>query len=117
MQIDIQARSFSLTEPLRQYSEQRIRFALTRFGDHIQRVSMWLSDVNGPKGGKDKHCRLQIALTGKTDIVIEDIQVDLHVAINRTVERASRSLVRKLDRRQSRMQRPRTDVLESSSSI
>jgi len=114
MQIDIQTRPFTLSEPLRYYSERRIRFALTRFEDHIQRVSMWLSDVNGPRGGKDKHCRLQIVLAGTNDVLIEDTQLNLHVAINRSLERAGRSLVRKLDRQRSRMQRSRIDAAESS---
>lgn len=117
MQIDIQARPFSLTESLHHYSERRIRFALTRFEDHIQRISMWLSDVNGPRGGRDKHCRLQIVLAGKTSVIIEDTQANLHVAINRTIERACRSLVRKLDRKQSRMHRSGTIALETSLSI
>jgi len=117
MHIDIQSRPFSLTESLYEYSDQRIRSAVTRFEDHIQRISMWLSDINGPKGGRDKHCRLQIVLAGDTDVVIEDTQADLHVAINRAVERAARSLKRKLDRRQSRIHRTPTGVFDSSPSV
>jgi len=116
MNIDIQSRPFSLTESLRDYSDRRIRSALTRFEGHIQRISMWLSDINGPKGGRDKHCRLQIVLAGNTEVVIEDTQADLHVAINRAVERAGRSVARKLDRKQSRIHRTHTDVFESSPS-
>lgn len=117
MNIDIQSRPFSLTEPLRDYSDRRIRSVLTRFEHHIQRISMWLSDINGPKGGRDKHCRLQIVLAGDSDVVVEDTQADLHVAISRAVERAGRSVARKLDRKQSRIHRTHTDVFESSSSI
>jgi len=117
MHIDIQSRPFSLTDSLRHYSDRRIRSALTRFEGHIQRVSMWLSDINGPKGGRDKHCRLQIVLAGNTDVVIEDTQTDLHVAISRAVERAGRSMARKLDRKQSRIHRTRTDAFESSQSV
>jgi putative sigma-54 modulation protein len=114
MHIDIQSRPFSLTESLRDYSDQRIRSVLTRFEDHIQRISMWLSDINGPKGGRDKHCRLQIVLAGNADVVTEDTQVDLHVAINRAVERAGRTMARKLERKQSRIHRIHTDVFEPS---
>jgi ribosomal subunit interface protein len=113
MHIDIQARQLPLTRTLKRYTQLRIRFALTRFEERIQRVSMWLSDVNGPKGGRDKQCRLQVALAGKTSIVIEDTHENLYVAINRAIERAGHSLVRKLDRQQSRLQRSRTAVFES----
>ena len=114
MQIDIQARQIPLDRSLKGYTQRRIRFALTRFDERIQRVSMWLSDVNGPKGGRDKHCRLQLALAGNTSIVIEDIHEILSVAINRAIERAGHSLVRKLDRQQSRLQRSRNVMFESS---
>ena len=117
MNIDIQSRPFSLTESLRDYSDRRMRSALTRFEGHVQRISMWLSDINGPRGGEDKHCRLQIVLAGDTDVVIEETQADLHVAINRAVERAGRAMARKLDRKQSRFHRTHTDVFESSPSL
>ena len=113
MQIDIQARRFSPTRSLRRYTDRRIRFALTRFEDHILRISMWVADVNGPKGGRDKHCRLQVVLTGNTNIIIEDTQANLYVAINRAIERAAHSLVRKLGRQRSRMHKPCTIVYES----
>ena len=74
---------------------------------------MWVSDVNGPKGGRDKHCRLQVVLTGNTDIIIEDTQANTYVAINCAIERAVRSLVRKLGRQRSRMQRSRAIAYES----
>jgi len=116
MQIDIQARQLPLTRSLKRYTQLRIRFALTRFEERVQRVSMWLSDVNGPKGGKDKQCRLQVALAGNTSVVIEDVHENLYVAINRAIERAGHSVVRRLDRQQNRLQRPRTVMFESSAS-
>jgi len=116
MTIDIQSRPFSLTESLRDYSDRRIRSALTRFEGRVQRISMWLSDINGPRGGKDKHCRLQVVLAGGADVVVDETQADMHVAINRAVERAGRSMARKLDRKPSRNHSTRTDVFESSPS-
>ena len=61
--------------------------ALTCCDDRIQRVVMRLSDINGPRGGADKRCHLQVVLAGLPDVVVEDIEADLYVAI----DRASRS--------------------------
>lgn len=98
MQIDIQARGFTLTEGLRAHVERRLRFALTRFQDRVVRVAVRLSDVNGPRGGVNKHCHLQARLRGLPDIVVKDTEADLYVAVDRAAERAGRTLGRYLRR-------------------
>jgi len=107
MQIDIQARHFTLTNALRSHIEHRIRLALTCCDDHIQRVMVRLSDINGPRGGVDKHCHIQIVLAGLPDIVIEDTEADMYVAINRASDRAGRTLVRKINRQQTLLKQGR----------
>ncbi|VAW65065.1 hypothetical protein MNBD_GAMMA11-2081 [hydrothermal vent metagenome] len=98
MHVDIQARHFSLTDSLRKHAERRLHLALTCCSEYIQKVVMRLSDINGPRGGSDKHCHLQVVLAGLPDIVIEDTEVDLYIAINRATERAGHTLVRKVKR-------------------
>ena len=98
MQIDIQARDFPLTDALRNHAERRMRFALTRSDEHIQRVVMRLSDINGPRGGSDKRCHLQVVLAGLPDVVIEDTEDNLYVAIDRATDRAGRTVRRRLER-------------------
>ncbi len=101
MQIKIQTRKFSLTDALRSHAESRLRSALTCCDEHIQQVIMRLSDINGPRGGEDKCCHLQVVLAGLPDVVVEDIEVDMYVAIDRASDRAGRTVVRKLDRRKT----------------
>ncbi|MET0067813.1 MAG: HPF/RaiA family ribosome-associated protein [Candidatus Thiodiazotropha sp.] len=108
MQIDIQARDFSLTPALRNHAERRARFALTCCDDHIQRVVLRLSDINGPRGGADKRCRLQVVLSGLPDVIIEDTEADLYVAIDRATDRAGRTLLRKVDRRNTLLRQDRS---------
>ncbi len=101
MQIDIRAPDFSLTDALHNHAERRLRFALTRCDDHIQRVVMRLSDVKVPRGDAVKNCHLRVLLAGLPDVIIEDIETDLYVAINRATDCAGRTLVRKIERQQS----------------
>ena len=110
MQIDIQARHFTLTNALRSHAERRLRFALTCCDDHIQRVVMRLSDINGPRGGADKRCHLQVVLAGLPNVVIEDVEADLYVAIDRATDRARRTLVRKIDRQHSLLRQSRPPI-------
>jgi putative sigma-54 modulation protein len=102
MQIDIQARNFPLTNPLRGHVERRLGFALSTRDDHIQRVMVRLSDINGPRGGADKCCHIQVVLPHLPDVVIEDTEADLYAAIDRAVDRAGRTVGRRLARQRDR---------------
>ena len=98
MQIDIQARDFSLTRALRNHVERRLSFALSTRYDHIKRILVRLSDINGPRGGNDKCCQLHVVLPGQADVVIADTQSNLYAAIDSAAGRASRAVSRKLAR-------------------
>ena len=114
MQINIQVHGFSLTDALRSHAERRVRGAMSCCDDHIQRVVMRLSDINGPRGGTDKRCHLQVVLAGLPDLVVEDIEGDLYVAIDRAVDRAGRTLVRKIDRRHTLLRQSAPLVLDET---
>ncbi len=98
MQIEIQALSFPLTDAIRHHVTRRLEFALSARGENIQHIKVRLSDINGPRGGADKRCQIQVVLPHVPDVVIEDEEVDLYVAIDRAVDRASRTVDRKLNR-------------------
>lgn len=98
MQMDIQCRGFDLTDGLRDYARKRLAYSLNCGDGYIGRVIVRLSDINGPRGGKDKRCHIEVCLKGLPEVVIEDTEVDLYVAIDRAAERAGRALARSLDR-------------------
>jgi putative sigma-54 modulation protein len=98
MQIDIQSRRFALTGALKRRIKQRLSFALDIKNAHIQRIKVRLSDINGPRGGEDKCCHIQIELPNSPDVVIKEVKSDLHTAIDRASHRAAHSVVRKLSR-------------------
>lgn len=108
MQIDIQARDFTLTDSLRAHVDHRLRFALTRFQDRMHRISVRLSDVNGPKGGVDKCCLVRIKSNGLPDIVVTDTEADLYVAVDRAVDRARRTV----QRQRTRVDSPLNDTFQ-----
>lgn len=101
MQIDIQARNFSLTPALRSHVERRLSFALSTRYQHIERIEVRLSDINGPRGGNDKCCLIQVKLPQLSVVVIEDTEADLYVAIDRAADRASRTVARRLTRKRN----------------
>jgi putative sigma-54 modulation protein len=98
MQLDIQTNGFSLTDGIRDYTIRRMQFALHRNDKHIVSVRVRLADINGPRGGVDKRCQIDLSLAGQNDIVIEDTETSLYVAIDRASERCSRTLNRRIER-------------------
>jgi len=98
MRINIQTSGFKLTDGLREHTERRLQFALSWAVHDVRKVVVRLSDINGPRGGNDKRCYIQIPLPQKPDVIIEDTESDLYVAIDRAVDRAERAVARRLER-------------------
>jgi ribosomal subunit interface protein len=98
MQLDIQTNGFSLTDGIRNYATRRMQFALDRNDGQVMHVKLNLADINGPRGGVDKKCQINLVLAGHSNIVIEDTEADLYVAIDRASERCARTLNRRLEK-------------------
>ena len=98
MQMDIQSQGFTLTDGLRDYLMKRLAYGLNHGGECITRVIVRLSDINGPRGGADKRCLIELRLKQLPAVVIEDTEADLYLAIDRATERAGRTLTRRLAR-------------------
>jgi putative sigma-54 modulation protein len=98
MQIDIQARGFDLTDGIREHTKKRLGFAIDWAQDDVREIKIRLSDVNGPRGGEDKRCLIQIPMIGKSSIVIEDVESDLYSAIDKAIHRMERVLAKRLER-------------------
>ena len=98
MQITIQTRQFALTEAIRDHVETHLRGALGRFRNRLAAIEVRLSDLNGPRGGIDKRCHLNLRVGGLPAIVVEDTSDDLYAAITRSVSRARQTLTRRLRR-------------------
>jgi ribosome-associated translation inhibitor RaiA len=98
-----------LTEGIHDHVHRRLSFALSNRFQQIKRVIVRLSDINGPRGGADKRCHIQITLPHQSDVVIEDVQADLYRAVDRAADRANRTLGRRLSRLRRRSRNGRGD--------
>ncbi len=101
MLVNIRSQDFALTVPLRKYIERRLHQSMTYAEGHIQRIAVRLYDVNGPRGGIDKGCRVQVVLKKLGVIVISELESDLYVAIDRATDRAAWVVTRRLSRRRT----------------
>lgn len=110
MKIDIQARSFSLTDSLRAAVENEARQYQAEFPDRLHSLNVRLFDINGVRGGLDKGC-LVFARIGsrRATVVATDIDSDLYRAITAAFVRLNRGTRHSLNRNR-RLRRTRLPV-------
>ena len=82
-----------------------LALAFARAQDTIQSVTIIVSNVNGPKGGVDKLCRLLIKSDHMPDIVITENQANIRAAVDRCIARARQTLFRKLKQNKQSLQK------------
>lgn len=99
MNVDIHGQGFAVTQALADHVRRRLGFVLARHGDRILRVSVRVGDENGPRGGIDKFCRIQVHLLDAPVAAIEDVGADLYTVIDRAADRVGRVVVKHIDRR------------------
>ena len=80
--------SIEADEQLMERIEAIARAGLSRFSDRITRVDLHLSDVNGKRGGADKHCVMEVRPKGLDPVVTPD-QAE-------TVDKVALSAIRKM---------------------
>ena len=96
MFVHIQSRHFPLSEALRKYVKSKVQIMLGRYEAKIIRVDVSLFDINGPKGGEDKCCKIIVKINGASSIVMQETAEDCYDAINTCTRRARRAIKRQL---------------------
>lgn len=94
--IKVRSKTDVVEGDLRQFAERRIGFALDHLRQ-IRRVDISLEDVNGPKGGVDKRCRIRATL-GFARVLLEESQTDWQIAVARAIHRLDQTATQRLQR-------------------
>lgn len=79
---------------LRPLAVRRVRFAMRRLSWLVRRVKVRLYDINGPRGGVDKRCQLEVQTDGAGTVVVTSLAVDPRDALDAAVSRAAKVLLR-----------------------
>lgn len=98
MRVTIQLRGETDRETLTSHIERRLHFALNRLEDRVTSVTVRCSDINGPKGGLDKRCAIELRGPEVGVLVVEALDSDWRRAVDQAVTLANRALVRALER-------------------
>jgi ribosome-associated translation inhibitor RaiA len=88
-----------LSDKLRGHIERKLEFAVGRLAQRVDRLSVYLDDLNGPKGGADKRCRILADVRPSQRIVAEQVSDDFFTGISGAAEKLGRAVKRRIDRR------------------
>ncbi|MBS1176167.1 MAG: hypothetical protein H6R06_579 [Proteobacteria bacterium] len=78
----------------REVAVRRLRFVLRRLTWLVPRARVRLSDVNGPRGGVDKQCRVELRTDSAGTVVVTAVARDWQAALDTALARSARTLVR-----------------------
>jgi putative sigma-54 modulation protein len=100
--IDLRSSNLTISEALREHVARRLDFAIQHFAGRIRRVVVRLVDVNGPKGGPDKRCRIIAHLAPTGSVIVEATEGDAYAAASQAASRLDERIARALKRRRPR---------------
>jgi ribosome-associated translation inhibitor RaiA len=83
----------------RDYVRRKLGSKLEKFSGAIERVSVRVEDVNGPRGGVDQACRIKVVLRGLPSVVFESRDASLNAAVDGALSGVPRAVRRATQRR------------------
>jgi ribosome-associated translation inhibitor RaiA len=95
----IRVRGVETEDHQRDTIARKLGMKLGKFASSIERITVRLSDANGPKGGRDQTCRIKVVLSGLPSLVVEERASVLHDAIDRAMQATALAVRRSVQRR------------------
>jgi phosphoglycerate-specific signal transduction histidine kinase len=81
---------------------RRLGKLFARYSQSVERVTVRVRDVNGPRGGIDVLCRIKVVLRRIPSVVVEHRTAHLRSSLNKAFAAAERAVSRNLQRRRTR---------------
>lgn len=99
MRILLKFLGFNPGETLREHVFRRLQAVLAHWSDRLGRVVVRIVDVNGPRGGLDKSCSIQLEVPRRAPVVVSAVSSDYYAAVDQAAHRAGHVAVRLFHRR------------------
>ncbi len=95
MNLTIRHDGFEMTEAIDLHVRDRLTAALDQHATHIRAVAITVRDENGPKGGVDKSCQVQVDLDFRREpVLVKKLHEDLYLAITEAADTIKRTVGR-----------------------
>lgn len=106
MHWELKSAAVHASEGLKDRIDRRLRFALSRFDNRVDRVVVFLKNLNGPKGGIDKSVRILARIDGVGIALAMVVDSVWEIAVDRCTDRIGVNVARQLIRHRQRLSRP-----------
>ena len=84
------------------YLRRKLGRKLGKFARRIERASVRIEDVNGPRGGVDKRCGIKVVMSGLPSVVVEHRHESLQAAMDGALARVERAVRQAADSRRTK---------------
>jgi hypothetical protein len=102
VRLSLGSRGLAVTKALRVATRRVLTSTLARFARRIRAIVVWLEDVNGPRGGIDTRCRIDIDLRPRGRISVFASGTDEYAAIAKAAVRARELVDRRVKKARAR---------------
>ena len=99
-----------LDEEDRDLIRKKLGTKLGKFASPIERVTVRMTDANGPRGGVDHVCNVKVVLSGLPSVVVERRDVTSHASIDLALRATEQAVRRRIGRRRMKPLRRRSSA-------
>ena len=98
MNVQIRFRGVDSSDELIEHATRRLHQQLSRFGRDVTSLVLMISDENGPRGGRDKRCRLSVTGPRIGSLHLSELHDDVRTGLDRALGRLGHTVGRSLAR-------------------
>ena len=96
--LNVRSSGLLVGSPRQRRIHESVGRKLGKFALHIERVTVRVEDVNGPKGGVDKRCRIKVTISGRPSLLVEKSSRSLQAAFDTAIDAVERAVRREIGR-------------------
>lgn len=106
MKVEVRFHAVAPSPDLVDEVTRQVHFHLSRFAREVEQVWVKLSDVNGPRGGVDQRCQVQVR-GPRIESTVEAMSADPTSAADLALERCAATLGHSVGRSRAALRVPR----------